>query len=570
VTTDAAGAINFPDGAKLELDQLIDQLVERAEGVKQAQGRLRALLRANEAVSSELGLEAVLLHVVEAAVALAGARYGALGVVGHDGGLEQFIHVGAPDDLIRTVGHLPEGKGLLGALIHDPQPIRLDHIADDSRSSGFPPGHPPMDSFLGVPIRVRGEVFGNLYLTESERGQFTAEDEELVRSLAVTAGGAISNARLYQESHVQQRWLSASAEISAQMLADSGEDPLHMIGRHAHGIANADIVTVSLLTADRMHLLVEVAVGDRAEQLLGRRFSVSETISGGVVERATPVLLRTAADDQGRVSHMGDVLEAGPMMVLPLRGSGEVFGTLAIARRAGKATFTTNELAMAAGFASHAGLAHELGLARDNQQRVALLEDRDRIARDLHDHVIQQLFAVGLSLESLASSASAVPGLADRLQERVSDIDRTIRQIRTSIFELRGPLGNASSGIRQQLLEVGSSLSEALGFTPRLSFSGNLDSLVTGDIADDVIACVREAVTNIAKHAHATSAEIDIAVTPTEVIVTVLDDGIGIGEPERTSGLANLAARAQARHGQCAITTRPSGGSELNWKAPTP
>ena len=217
-------------------------------------------------------------------------------MIAHDGGLEQFIHVGVDDEVVERIGHLPQGKGLLGALITVPRPIRLRHIAEDPRSSGFPVGHPPMDSFLGVPIRVRGEVFGNLYLTESETGQFSAEDQELVRSLAITAGTAISHARLYQESRLQQRWLGASAEISAQLLAVSGEDPLRMIARRASEIAEADLVTVGLLTPDGAEVLVEVAVGGGADELLGQRFRLAETLGGQAIEDGVPLLLRSAGE----------------------------------------------------------------------------------------------------------------------------------------------------------------------------------------------------------------------------------------------------------------------------------
>lgn len=565
MAVESEGSLNFPDGAKLELDQLLDQLMERAQGVKQAQGRLRALLRATEVVTGELGLEAVLRHVVEAALALAGARYGALGVIAHDGGLEQFIHVGIDSALADDIGSLPEGKGLLGALIRDPQAIRLDHISADPRSSGFPPHHPPMDSFLGVPIRVRGEVFGNLYLTESVRGQFTREDEELVRSLAITAGTAISNARLYQESRTQQLWLSASAEISAQMLAETGEDPIRVIGRHAHRIADADLVTVELLTQDRASLVVEVAVGEGAEDLLGRRIAVAETFAGIAVEQRSPQLLGSAAEVDDRRSHLAEVIGAGPLMVLPLMGNSEVFGTLTIARKSGRAPFSAADLTMSAGFANHASLAHELSLARSDKQRVALLEDRDRIARDLHDHVIQQLFAIGLSLESVASAVSEEH--AHKLHDRVNDIDRTIRQIRTSIFELRGPLGHGVNGVRHRVLEIAADLTPALGFSPRVTFSGNLDSALAGSVADDAVASVREAVTNAAKHAGARAVEVDVCLDAGLLTITVLDDGVGIGEVDRSSGLANLRARAELYGGSLDVTARGSGGTQLLWKA---
>jgi signal transduction histidine kinase len=565
---DAEGSLTFPDGAKLQLDQLIDQLVDRANGVKKAQGRLRELLRAIEVVTGELGLEAVLRHVVEAALALVDARYGALGVIAHDGGLEQFIHVGVDNDLVERIGHLPEGKGLLGALITDPRAIRLSHITDDVRSSGFPDGHPPMESFLGVPIRVRGEVFGNLYLTDSESGQFTAEDEELVRSLAITAGTAISHARIYQESRTQQRWLAASAEISAQMLTEAGEDPIRMIGRHAHGIAEAEVVTVALLTPDRTHLVIEVAVGEATEELLGRRFAVADTIAGLAVEQQAPVMLRSALEATDRRSHLTDVIEMGPVMVLPLIGSADVFGTLTIARKTGRSTFTAGDLSMAEAFANHASLAHELALARSDQQRVALLEDRDRIARDLHDHVIQQLFAIGLSLESVAATLGPDHDSSAKLHDRVNDIDRTIRQIRTSIFELRGPLGPGPGGVRHRLLEIATDLTPALGFSPRIAFSGNLDSALTGVTADDAVACVREAVTNAAKHAKARSVEVDVSVVNGDLTVTVLDDGAGIGDVERASGLANLRARAESHGGSLNVSSRTTGGTQLVWKAP--
>jgi signal transduction histidine kinase len=566
-TAESSAALSFPDGPKLELDELIDQLVERANGVKAAQGRLRELLKAIELVTGDLGIEAVLRHAIEAARSLADARYGALGVIAPDGGLERFIHVGLDAETAAKIGHLPEGKGLLGALITDPHPIRLGHLADDKRSSGFPAFHPPMDSFLGVPIRVRGEVFGNLYLTESRRGQFSSEDEELVRSLAIAAGTAISNARLYDDSRRQQRWLAASAEISASLLAATGEDPLRMIARRASDIAEADIVTVGLLTPDGKEILVEVAVGTDADTLLGQRFSLDDTLAGEAIGKRAPLLLRSPADGGGRRSHLSSVMDAGPIMVLPLADSTKIVGAMSLARAKGRPVFSTADVEMAGAFADHASVALELATARSDQQRVVLLEDRDRIARDLHDHVIQQLFAIGLSLESVATMVASNQTAAERLHAGVADLDRTIRQIRTSIFELRGPIVG-SGEFRQRVLAIAGELTPALGFSPRVAFAGPVDSLIAGTLADDVLACVREALTNIAKHARASSADVDVTAHAGEVTVTISDNGIGIGSSVSTSGLKNLRARAERRGGSFDVQLSAHGGAQLTWKAP--
>jgi signal transduction histidine kinase len=571
VDGDDSASLSFPDGPKLELDELIEQLVDRARGVQRAQGRLRGLLRANELVTGELSLEVVLRQIVQAACALAGAKYGALGVIAPDGGgLEQFIHVGMDDDLVHRIGHLPEGKGLLGALITDPKPIRLPVIAGDARSSGFPAGHPPMDSFLGVPIRVRGEVFGNLYLTEATHGQFTAEDEELVRALAVTAGNAISNARLYNESTLQQRWLGASAEISAQLITSAGEDPLRMIARRAAEIADADLVTLGLLAPEGDAIVVEVAVGDRTGTLLGQRFALSQTLSGEAIETRSPLLLQSITDSPERTSPVTSVIEAGPIMVIPLAGTLTVLGALTIVRAKGRRSFSPADLTMAAGFASQASVAIELAAARSDQQKMMMLEDRDRIARDLHDHVIQQLFAIGLSLEGVAATVTGNPTAVEKLHERVEDIDRTIRQIRTSIFELRGPLAGGLDGFRSRILGIAADVSTALGFKPSVAFSGAVETDLKGSLADDVAACVRESLTNVAKHARATSANVDISVAAGQVVVEVLDNGVGAGTAgdPRESGVANLRARAEQRNGKFELGAGPAGGTRLIWKAP--
>ncbi|QDP96498.1 GAF domain-containing protein [Microlunatus elymi] len=566
--TGDGGAVRFPDIAKLELDELIDELVERAQGVRHAQGRLRALLRATESVAGDLSLQLMLRRIAEAAAALVGAEYAALGVIGSDGGLDQFIHVGVSDEDADRIGPLPQGKGLLGALITDPRPIRLNHITDDERSSGFPANHPAMDSFLGVPIHVRDEVFGNLYLTNSRKGAFTEEDEQLVIALASAAGTAISNARLYQEAQLRQRWSEASAEVHAQLLSSTGEDPLHSIARRAIEIADADLVTVGLLSEDRLTFVIEAAFGERAQELLARRFELAPTLTGLVVRTGQPFMAADAADlEYPPVSQQSGVLETGPIIALPLRGTAEPRGVLTLARRRGRRAFTDIETSMAAGFAQQASVALELAQARAAEQKMIILEDRERIARDLHDHVIQQLFAIGLSLDGVASQMQSTDPLAGKVRERVEDLDRAIRRIRTSIFALRGSIGPARQGLRQSILDVAGSVTPILGFSPGVSFAGLLDLGLSDELTEDAVACVRELLTNVGKHAHATDASVDVELLAKRITITVTDNGIGMPAGGRRSGLDNLRERAEQHHGTFELRAGPAGGTVAVWRA---
>ena len=567
MATEDGQQIRFPDVPKLELDQLIDQLVEVAEGVKRAQGRLRTLLRAIETVSGDLTLEAVLRNVVEAGRQMVDAAYSALGVIGPEGGLTQFVHVGFDEATVRRIGRLPEEKGLLGALISDPRVIRLDHIADDPRFAGFPAGHPPMDSFLGVPIRVGGEIFGNLYLTDSAHGKFTAEDEELIKALALAAGTAIANARMYEESRLHQRWLAASVEIGGHVLTATGEDPLQAIVRRAFDIAEADLVSLGLLSADGTELVIETAVGESANDLVAKRIPLAGTFASRAVAERKPLLIHSAAGNELR-PYAADLLDIGPLMVLPLTSGEKVRGVLSLFRARDRRAFTSADLNMAAGFANHASTALELADARTSEQRVLLLEDRERIARDLHDHVIQELFAIGLSLEGTAGMLSADDPARQRVQQRVEDIDRTIRRIRTSIFELRRAQAPLPGGTRERVLDVATDLTIALGFSPALTFGGAVDAELTPELSDDVVACVRESLTNVAKHARATRAEIDLTVADDEVILTVTDNGVGIADQRRNSGLTNLRQRAERHGGTLDVGPGTTPGTRLTWKVP--
>jgi signal transduction histidine kinase len=555
----------YSDAPRLELDQLLTQLIDQAQDIVAARDRLRGLLRANRLIIGDLALPVVLRRIAEAARDLVQARYTALGVLGPDGGLEQFIHVGVDEDTVARIGHLPEGKGLLGALIDDPHPIRLADLADDPRSAGFPDGHPQMRSFLGVPIRIRDEVYGNLYLTERAGGPFTAEDEELVAALAATAASAIDNARLYAEAGRRQRWLEASTEITRQLLSSEGEPPLSVIARRLHEMADADLVAVVLPTADQRRLMVEVATGEHAAQLTALTYPVEDTIAGVAINTGRPVLIGDVTQQETYTVHLAELTPLGPMMALPLLATKRSRGAVLVARVPGRRRFNEADLDIATTFAQHAAVALELADARADQQRMMLLEDRDRIARDLHDHVIQRLFAAGLTVQSMAAGVGTDSG-ASRLNRVVDDLDDTIRQIRTTIFELRGPLAPQSSTVRSQVVGVADEVAPALGFSPALRFTGAVDTIVPDDLAADLIAVVREALSNIARHAHASAAEVEVTATPAELTVDVTDNGVGIGESRRRSGLANLARRAERYGGS--LTLPEHEGTHLRWTIP--
>ena len=376
--------LTFPRLRRLELDELLGQLVERAQEVMGTQGRLRGLLRANQLIARDLGLPTVLRHVAEAARELVGARYAALGVIAPSGGLAQFVHVGMPAEVAAGIGHLPQGKGLLGALIDDPDPIRLRSLAEDPRSSGFPPGHPPMRDFLGVPIRIGEVVFGNLYLTESTRGGFSAEDEQLAQALAATAGTAIDNARLYEVARSRQQWWQATAALTRRMLTGETGDPLEFIAARTRELADADLVTV-VLPADAPHgadetgLRVQVAVGVGGQELSGLAVPLAGSLAGRVYATGRPLRVSHPSEQPGLDSMASGTVDVGPVLVVPLTGARKVIGVLTVARLSGRAAFTTDELDMAAGFANQASVAIELAAARTEQQHA---RDRRRARPD--------------------------------------------------------------------------------------------------------------------------------------------------------------------------------------------
>ena len=551
--------ITFPDAPRAELDSALAQLVDQANRVLQTQGRLRTLVRANRAVVSHLDLPTVLRTIVEAAVDLVGAHYGALGVIAEAGGLEQFIHVGMPHADVERIGHLPEGHGLLGALIDDPRPIRIDSIADDPRSAGFPAGHPPMTAFLGVPITVRDTVYGNLYLTDPESGGFSDDDEQLVKALAATAGFAIDNARLYAESSARQAWTAAAADMTAAVLGGESTDALQEL-----------IVRVTALLRVRTAFVMELVPGEPAARV------TPQTEGDLVVAEAAIALDQVRSALEGaqpvRLDALPPLAEPagwtpGPALLAPFSLPGDRPAALLAVREAGSPGFTAFDLERATGLARQASLALELAAARADRQRALLLEERARIARDLHDHVIQQLFGAGLELQSVESIIG--PGaLADRVDGAVAAIAQAIAEIRTAIFALSHQQ-NGEDSLRHRLLDIARDVGAALPAPATVSFSGPVDVVSGPGLADDIAAFVREGLTNVVRHAGATSASVSVAASADEISVTIADDGRGIGDTDRRSGLGNLEVRAKRRGGVLKVDSGP-GGTRLSLRVPVP
>lgn len=557
---------SVPDKSGSELDRALLELMDRAGEAMQAQARLRSLLRATQAVVQPLDLPVVLERIVQAAVELVDARYGALGVIAEHGGLEAFIHVGMPPEDVVAIGHLPEGRGVLGALIDDPRPIRLRHIADDPRSVGFPTGHPPMDGFLGVPVRVRDEVYGNLYLTEPRSGEFTPADEELVSTLAATAGFAIANARLYDETLLRQQWTASSAQIASALLDTASSSAIPLLADELAARSTADRICILVPGGEPLTLRVAEARGIGADQISGVVVSAMDTVAALSLEtgesRSVP-----GARDPDAADAMAIVLgrDVGPMMTVPLRHASVVWAVIVAAREPGRAAFGPAELDIADDLAGRVGLAIELAEAREQRQRAQLSEDRARIARDLHDHVIQQLFGVGLELQALAGESST--DASARLQGAISTIDDAIAQIRTIIFAMR-PAGREDS-LRHRILDLVAEGSSGLARPVPVSFAGPVDLVLRGPISADISAVVRELLSNSVRHSAADHIRVSVSVDATWVRVLVGDDGVGLPEQGRRSGLDNLRARAERRGGVLRIDSEP-GMTEVEWRVPAP
>jgi signal transduction histidine kinase len=557
----SAGELGFPDVPRLELDDLLVQLVDRAGDVQAAQGRLRGLLRANALVAGDLSLPVVLRQIVVAARDLLGARYAALGVLGRDGELEQFVHAGMDEELVGRIGDLPRGRGILGLLTREPVPIRLADLSVHRASAGFPPGHPPMGSFLGVPVRIGEEVFGNLYLTERiAGGEFAAEDEELAVALAATAGAAIANARRFAESEQRRRWLDASARLVPLLLSGPAERLYPLITQHAAAATDADFAALAV-PYESDQVIVAGVSGPLAAGLMNQKVPLADSLAGQAISTGKPALV-TGSRLRAATAALG--ADTGPLIVVPLAVGEQVRGTLLLGRAAARPGFTEADLDMAVSFAAQAAMAVELAQVRAGQIMLARVEDRDRIAGDLHDHVIQELFALGMSVQSHAARSD--PATAERLNGYTDTLDEVIGKIRTSIFGLQQP-GQAPASLHARLIEITEEHAPQLGFTAGISLSGTLDPGPDEALAHDILAVTREALSNCARHAHATAVSISLALQDELITLDITDNGRGLGTPARSSGLASMRRRAERNGGTLELTTPAGGGTRLSWTA---
>ncbi|MEU9848491.1 GAF domain-containing protein [Streptomyces sp. NPDC047985] len=560
---------------------------------------MRGLLDAVMGLGRGLELPEVLRGIVEAAVTLTDAQYGALGIIGDGRKLLEFLPVGLSQEVTARIGQSPCGRGILGELIHHPEPLRLTDLGSHPRSYGFPPHHPPMRTFLGVPIRVRDEVFGNLYLTEKRGGAgFDNDDEAVLTTLSIAAGVAIDNARMYEESRRRERRLEALGEITRALLSGADADEvLHLIAERAMEVAGADRAAVLLpgarpgaavatpvpASGAEERLTVAVAHGRDSDRVTGLSVPASGSLAGLAARTGTPAHCADVRTDP-RAHPFGDGAEdgLGPVVAVPLRFGSGAMGALRLGRPVGRPPFDDTEVALVSGFADQAAIALELARGRAESEELAVMHDRDRIARDLHDLAIQRLFATGMTLQSTTRAIADRPGAAERVSRAVDDLDTTIRIIRSTIFDLRTADASGPSGLRHRMAETARTAARALGFRPSVRIDGPVDTTVPDELAEHVVAVAAEAVSNASRHAGAS--RIDIVLSADDAVtLTVTDDGIGVpdahmtvpgaktgaGEqPVRRGGLTNMRTRAELCGGTLSVERPAGGGTRIVWRAP--
>lgn len=553
--------------SKVPLEELLRNFMSRAGELLMAEERTRGLLEAVVAVAGDLSLEAVLQRVVESARQLLQARYAALGVIGEDNALSHFITVGMDQDRARRIGPLPTGHGVLGLLITEPAPLRLHDLREHPRAYGFPEHHPPMKSFLGVPIRVRDVVFGNLYLTEKEDGgDFTPEDEDLAVALAAAAGVAIENARLYEDGRRRTAWLEACMAVTDQLLDRDRE------GKPAEAIL--DIVTesaaagtgsslaIALVPAGSGAYAVAAANNQSGPDPVGMLFSVDAPAVGNIILTGCSIVV----EDTWNLPGISGGFIQPKVLVVDLSAQGTHYGLLVLARNSEAGEFTSTDTEMASVFGSHVAMALALEKIRRLREQSLVFTDRDRIARDLHDLVIQRLFAAGLSIQSLRRF-TADPSAPERIDGITDELDTSIRDLRDTIYSL-GALSPGRGPLSSRILEKVRSGAAALPYTPHLTLTGRVDALEDEVVIEHLLAVISEGLSNAVRHSEAQTIAVSVVVAPDSLTVEVSDDGRGFDNAVPGNGLANMVERAVGLHGSCTITSRPGEGTTVTWSVP--
>ena len=528
-----------------------------------------ALLEAGLTLASELSLPMVLQRIVDLAAEVTDARYGALGVLGPNDELVDFITTGISAKERRAIGALPRGRGVLGLLVREPRLVRVKDIGSHPSSVGFPANHPPMHSFLGVPVQALGHVYGNIYLAE-KRGarEFGPEDERSLQVLATQAGVAIANASLYQKTLQRERWLEAQHEITTDILegADAGAI-LTSVAEHARDLAGAEAATILTTTSTRGQLVVAAAVGAYADQVIGQPVPAPKSISGAVMETGQPL----HTDDAGShvrgyqpIIRLGHV---GPAIFVPLRVGGRATGTLMVANTKGGSRFDQSTISLVETFAAQASVAIGYGRAQADVRRLELMDERERIAKDLHDGIIQSLFAVGMGLQGTALMAGS-PETAARIDSAVGELDRVIRDLRNYIFGLR-PGILADRQLDQALRELGEDIQKRSSFRVEVEVDAELAALVSSR-SHQIVQVTREALTNVARHAQAKQSVVRLARTGQTAVLTIEDDGIGfdVRRDKAGNGLRNMRERATAMGGSLRISSKVGKGTNLRFTFP--
>lgn len=547
------------------IEDLLKDFVSRAGALHQSEERMAGLLEAVVAVAEDLSLDAVLERVVQSACHLLGARYGALGVIGEDQGLNHFISVGIDGELASQIGALPVGHGVLGLLTREPRPLRLEDLRKHPEAYGFPTHHPIMKSFLGVPVRVRDTVFGNLYLTEKEGGgDFSDEDEGLAVALAAAAGVAIENAKLYDDARRRARWLEACMDVSGLLLGSDldytagGLDP---IAARALQESDSRLALIAAPAASGTGYVVAGAAGEQAKDFAGKVLELGAPELADVLAGGEPVMVEPSAG----VLQDFDGGSLGPVLAVALSTQGAHHGLLLLARKPESLRYTRTDIEMGAVFGSHVALALELARVHRLREELLVFTDRDRIARDLHDLVIQRLFAAGLSVQSLTRYTKDELA-TERIRNITGELDEAIRSLRDTIYSLRSSSGETEL-LSGRIRRVTRSSAKSMPFTPRLTLTGPVDA-VTPEKADNVVAVVSEGLSNAIRHSGADAISVSVAVIKGQVTVVITDNGSGFDENQERNGLANLEDRARMLDGHCTITTAPEAGTSVEWSVP--